>query len=70
MLERTHERERNGGMFTADGERRRTAGGVFMQLMKEEVGEEEIKPNFAANTKAKKAKAAKRAKLRGEEAVK
>jgi len=70
VLDRTHETERNGGMFTQDGERRRTAGGVFMKLMTDEVGEELIKPIYAKNAKAKKQKAAKRAKLRETEALK
>lgn len=47
LLQRTGERERGGGMLTADGKRRRTAGGVFFAFLKEVASKEEYKAIFA-----------------------
>lgn len=40
LVKRTLEIEENGGMMTANGERRRTVGGVFFQLARETLSEE------------------------------
>lgn len=39
VLEETRQIEANGGMMTADGSRRRTPGGVYMNLVKKRLQE-------------------------------
>jgi len=57
-------------MYTNDGERRRSKGGVFLKHLETEVGAELVKPIFTANTKKKKQAAAKRQKVAQEESLK
>jgi hypothetical protein len=52
LLQRTGERERGDGMLTADGKRRRTAGGVFYALLKEVTSKEEYKAIFVEKAEA------------------
>lgn len=48
--------ETAGGMFTKNDERRRTPGGVFFQLIKEQITKEERKAIFQQEQKKKKKK--------------
>jgi hypothetical protein len=50
-LLRTLEIQATGGMLVNDGSRRRSAGGVFMELVTEKVGKEVLKPVYNANRK-------------------
>lgn len=45
--------EDEGGLFTADGERRRSPGGVFFELLKGRVDKDTFKNIFAHQTKAR-----------------
>jgi phosphorylated adapter RNA export protein len=53
-LARTLEIQAKGGIFVSDGSRRRSAGGVFMELVIEAVGKEVLKPVYAENRKVVK----------------
>jgi hypothetical protein len=53
LLRQTLEIEAAGGSMTADGERRRTAGGVFLKLMKEQISPDEQERIFAGGPKNK-----------------
>jgi len=63
VAQKSLEKEEDGGMMTADGERRRKPGGVFMQLLSLEVSSEKLKPIFAANQKWKKENKKKKQKM-------
>ena len=56
VLARTLDEERRGGMLTKDGKRRRSPGGVFLQLLEQGdwVDKAALKTIFAANSKFKK----------------
>src|SRR5687768_6213224 len=47
LLQQTLEIEANGGMLTATGDRRRTSGGIYMKLLKEQTPPEELERIFA-----------------------
>jgi hypothetical protein len=71
LLQRTEAIEASGGMATADGDRRRTPGGVFFALLRECVDREAYKrvlaPQSAAHNAAKNAR--RRAEDRWREAI-
>lgn len=56
FLEETKRIEAAGGMITKNEQRRRTPGGVFFQLIKDQVTKEERKAIFALEQKKKKKK--------------
>lgn len=56
FLEETKRVEAAGGMITKNEQRRRTPGGVFFQLIKDQVTKEERKAIFALEQKKKKKK--------------
>lgn len=47
LLQQTLEIEAGGGILTATGDRRRTSGGVYMKLLKEQTTPEELERIFA-----------------------
>jgi hypothetical protein len=53
LLRQTLEIEAAGGSMTADGERRRTPGGVFLKLLKEQVSAEDQERIFANGPRSK-----------------
>eukprot|EP00903_Cladosiphon_okamuranus_P007752 g7510.t1 len=56
LLERVQETQDAGGMPTADGSRKRTAGGVFFTLLKEHVEPAKLKELYADEVRVKKEK--------------
>lgn len=53
LLQHTLAIESEGGIFTATGDRRRTPGGVFLKLLKEEISTDEQERIFAGGPKTK-----------------
>jgi len=53
LLQQTLEIEAGGGILTAQGDRRRTPGGVYLKLLKEQTSPEEQEGIFAGGPKTK-----------------
>eukprot|EP00656_Telonema_subtile_P003935 TRINITY_DN11782_c0_g1_i2.p1 TRINITY_DN11782_c0_g1~~TRINITY_DN11782_c0_g1_i2.p1 ORF type:complete len:235 (+),score=39.18 TRINITY_DN11782_c0_g1_i2:152-856(+) len=53
-LSSTVDKERDGGLLTADGARRRTPGGVFLKMLADDVGDAVLKPIYAGNNNLNK----------------
>ncbi|CAM9491663.1 unnamed protein product [Ectocarpus fasciculatus] len=54
LLEAVHETQETGGMLTADGSRKRTAGGVFFTLLKKHMEPALLKELYADEIRVKK----------------
>src|SRR5688500_1990977 len=53
LLQQTLEIEASGGILTVTGDRRRTPGGVYLKLLKEQTSPEEQERIFAGGPKTK-----------------
>src|SRR5262245_8951571 len=53
LLQQTLQIEAAGGIMTAQGDRRRTAGGVYLKLLKEQISSEEQERIFSGGPKTK-----------------
>jgi hypothetical protein len=53
LLQQTLDIEAAGGIFTASGDRRRTPGGVFLKLLKEQISPDEQERIFSGGPKTK-----------------
>ena len=60
LVARVREVEEQGGQMTADGDRRRTPGGVFWKLLKQSVGEQEYATIFEVERERERARARRR----------
>ena len=72
LVTRVHEIEAKGGQMTCDGDRRRTPGGVFWRLLKEEVDADVYAEVFREEREVQRIRArkrnARRNKFKGEDA--
>ena len=64
LLKRVVETQRDGGLATADGSRKRTPGGVFFHLLRDEMTPEAYKQLMKADSKRKKRELEERRKQR------
>lgn len=60
LVARVHEIEEQGGQMTAEGDRRRTPGGVFWKLLKQTVSEEEYTTIFEVERERERQRARRR----------